>query len=225
MSANAMANGHVSARDGVLAKVRQSLRDVTMDGSAARGADYAAIPRDYIQQGDSSREAVLALLSSRLQDYDATVYPCLRHEIARTVAVAMKARGKTSLLHPDQLPEEWLPAGYAFSRVNGLPDSEIDRGEGVITGCLAAIALTGTIILHHGSVDGRRALTLIPDYHLCVVFADQVVETVPEGFRRLAGMATLPLTTVSGPSATADIEMSRVKGVHGPRFLDVILVA
>jgi L-lactate dehydrogenase complex protein LldG len=89
---------------------------------------------------------------------------------------------------------------------------------------VTAIAFTGTIILRHGAGEGTRALTLIPDYHLCVVFADQVVETVPEGFERLRGMETSPLTTISGPSATADIEMTRVKGVHGPRFLDVILV-
>ena len=136
----------------------------------------------------------------------------------------MAARGKTSLLRPEHLPQEWLPAGAEFPPVDGLPYEEIDRGQGVITACVAAIAFTGTIILRHGVADGRRALTLIPDYHLCVVFADQVVETVPEGFDRLKGMETLPLTTVSGPSATADIEMSRVKGVHGPRFLDVILV-
>ena len=108
--------------------------------------------------------------------------------------------------------------------MDGVAYAEIDRGQGVITGCVAAIAFTGTIILQHGARDGRRALSLIPDYHLCVVFADQVVETVSEGFDRLEGMETSPLTTVSGPSATADIEMARVKGVHGPRFLDVILV-
>jgi len=105
-----------------------------------------------------------------------------------------------------------------------LSYEEIDRAEGVITGCVAAIAFTGTIILRHSLADGRRALTLIPDYHLCIVSTSQVVETVPEGFAMLKGMETMPLTTVSGPSATADIEMNRVKGVHGPRFLDVILV-
>jgi len=136
----------------------------------------------------------------------------------------MTERGKTWLLRAEGLPAVWLPSSYRFQVVNGMPFEEFDRAEGVITGCVAAIALTGTLVLRHGPHDSRRALTLIPDYHLCVVCAEQVVETVPEGFERLRGMETLPLTTVSGPSATADIEMTRVKGVHGPRFLDVILV-
>jgi L-lactate dehydrogenase complex protein LldG len=208
------------ARAEILAKVRQA----TGDHAAAREAEYAAIPREYIRHGQSDREEILALLTSRLHDYDAVVYRCAAHEISRTVATAMAARRKTSLLRPDHLPQEWLPPEHYFPVAHGLSYREIDRGEGVITDCVAAIAFTGTIILRHGADDARRALTLIPDYHLCIVFADQVVETVPEGLDRLKGMETLPLTTVAGPSATADIEMSRVKGVHGPRFLDVILV-
>lgn len=213
-------NGHVSARDAVLAKIRRAVGDHT----PMREAEYAAIPREYRREGVSSREAVVDLLAGRLRDYDAHVYRCGGHEIAQTVAAAMTERGKSTLLRSGGLPAEWLPASFRFPVVNGLVYEEIDRAEGVITGCVAAIALTGTIVLRHGPHDSRRALTLIPDYHLCVVLAEQVVETVPEGFERLRGMETLPLTTVSGPSATADIEMTRVKGVHGPRFLDVILV-
>jgi L-lactate dehydrogenase complex protein LldG len=93
----------------------------------------------------------------------------------------------------------------------------------VVTACSAAIASTGTIVLRHVAGEGRRALTLIPDYHLCVVFPDQVVQTVPEAIRRLAALEPALVTTISGPSATADIEMTRVRGVHGPRTLDVIL--
>ena len=106
--------------------------------------------------------------------------------------------------------------------------ADLDSSDGAVTGCSGAIARTGTILLRHAGADGRRALTLIPDYHLCVVFAAQVVETVPEGLARAwAGSGTgvpLLLTTISGPSATADIEMTRIKGVHGPRTLDVVLV-
>jgi len=218
---NAALNGAGSARAGILAKVRAAVGD----HSAARDTEYAAIPREYKREGQSDRAELLSLLSSRLDDYEAGVYHCAPGDIAQTVATAMKARGKTSLLRPEHLPQEWLPAAYNFPPVDGLSYPEIDKGEGVITGCVAAIAFTGTIILQHGVRDGRRALTLIPDYHLCIVLADQIVETVPEGFHRLKGLETLPLTTVSGPSATADIEMARVKGVHGPRFLDVILVA
>ena len=223
-------NGHSSARDGILGKIRQSLGDVggidvPGDRSSTRDAEYVAIPREYRRPGLADKPATLELLANRLHDYDATVYACTAQDIAQTVATAMSARHKTSLLRAEQLPSEWLPSGFGFPVVDGMPYDEIDRGEGVITGCVTAIAFTGTIILKHGVGDGKRALTLIPDYHLCVVFAHQVVETVPEGLERLKGMETLPLTTISGPSATADIEMTRVKGVHGPRFLDVILVS
>jgi L-lactate dehydrogenase complex protein LldG len=94
----------------------------------------------------------------------------------------------------------------------------------VLTDCALAIAMTGTIVLRHSAGEARRALSLIPDYHLCVVFAGQVVETVPEGVMQMKAFAHLPITTIAGPSATADIEMIRVQGVHGPRTLDVILV-
>jgi L-lactate dehydrogenase complex protein LldG len=210
----------VSSRADILAKVRQAVGD----NSATRHIEYAAIPREYRRSGQSNKEECLSLLVNRLHDYDAVVYRCGSGEIPQTVAAAMAGRGKMSLLRPEGLPVEWLPATHSFPCVDGLSYREVDRAEGVITGCVTAIAFTGTIILRHGVSHGRRALTLIPDYHLCIVFADQVVETVPEGFARLKGMETLPLTTVSGPSATADIEMARVKGVHGPRFLDVILV-
>jgi L-lactate dehydrogenase complex protein LldG len=209
-----------SARTGILAKVGAA----TGDHSAARDAEYTAIPREFVRHGNSGAEETLNLLTGRLRDYDAGVYRCAVSDIARTVAEAMTIRGKSALLRPENLPDEWLPDAFRFPLVDGLSYKEIDRGEGVITGCVTAIAITGTIILGHAPGEGRRALTLIPDYHLCVVFAEQVVETVPEGFERLKGLERLPLTTVSGPSATADIEMSRVKGVHGPRFLDVILV-
>lgn len=217
-------NAQLAARAGILGKIRQSVGD----HAAAREAEYGAIAREYRRTGSLGQDEVLNLLAGRLHDYDAGVYRCGRGEIAATISAAMQARKKTSLLRPERLPEEWLPAGYRFPQVDGMRYEDVDRGEGVITGCVTAIALTGTIILRHGVADGRRALTLIPDYHLCVVFSDQVVETVPEGFERLRqagepGGSTLPVTTVSGPSATADIEMNRVKGVHGPRFLDVIL--
>jgi L-lactate dehydrogenase complex protein LldG len=213
-------NGHVSARAAVLAKIRHAVGDHT----PVREAEYAAIPREYRRESVSSREAAVDLLAGRLRDYEAHVYRCAGHEIARTVETAMTERGKSALLRSEGLPAEWLPSSFRFPVVNGMVCEEIDQAEGVITGCVAAVALTGTIVLRHGPHDSRRALTLIPDYHLCVVLAEQVVETVPEGFAMLRGMETLPLTTVSGPSATADIEMTRVKGVHGPRFLDVILV-
>jgi L-lactate dehydrogenase complex protein LldG len=209
----------VNARTELLSKVRGAVGD----NASWCDAEYAAITRDYRRIGQSAQEDVVRLLEGRLRDYDAGVFRCHENEIAQTVARAMAARGKSSLLRPDDVPDAWFPGSHRFPVADGMSYEEIDRAEGVLTGCVAAIAFTGTIILRHSTGDGKRALTLIPDYHLCVVYTSQVVETVPEGFARLKGMETMPITTVSGPSATADIEMKRVKGVHGPRFLDIIL--
>ncbi len=219
-----------TARADILLKIRLAAGS----HSDALETEYAALPRTYRQQGTSDRAAVLTMFTNRLRDYDAGVYRCNAAEIAETVAAAMDARGKTSLLRTGKLPQEWLPAKFRFfasdvrnanpSRDDLAWFAEVDQSEGVITGCFAAVAFTGTIILRHEDGNGSRALTLIPDYHLCVVLADQIVETVPEGLARLKGFETMPITTISGPSATADIEMTRVKGVHGPRFLDVIIV-
>ena len=112
-----------------------------------------------------------------------------------------------------------------FTPDAGLSFDDLDCSEGVLTGCSFAIANTGTIVLRHAAGEGRRALTLIPDYHLCVVLAGQVVHTVPEALRGVAEGRPALLTTISGPSATADIEMTRIRGVHGPRTLDVVLVS
>ena len=114
---------------------------------------------------------------------------------------------------------------FEVTEADLLSNVELDRFDGLISGCTVAIALTGTIVLQNAPAQGPRKLSLIPDYHLCVVFADQIVETVPEAFDRLAATATLPTTFISGPSATADIEMTRIKGVHGPRFLEVLIVS
>jgi L-lactate dehydrogenase complex protein LldG len=211
----------VSARAEVLAKIRSAVGD----NAVSCDAEYGAIARDYKRFSESATEDIVRLLEGRLRDYDAGVFRCGPNEVAQTVAQAMASRGKSSLLRPTDVPDAWLPATHRFPEVHGMSYGEIDKAEGVITGCVAAIAFTGTIILRHSEGDGRRALTLIPDYHLCIVQISQVVETVPEGFARLKGMETMPITTVSGPSATADIEMNRVKGVHGPRFLDIILVS
>jgi L-lactate dehydrogenase complex protein LldG len=119
---------------------------------------------------------------------------------------------------------EWLPGGVEFVVDEGLSAAELDGFDGVMTGATLAIAETGTVVLQNVAGQGRRAVTLVPDYHLCLVRVDDVVETVPEAMERLQATAELATTFVSGPSATADIEMTRIKGVHGPRFLDVILI-
>ena len=147
------------------------------------------------------------------------------HVDVSSAALRMLAeRGAKRMVVPRGLPAEWLPGGFEFVVDDGLSAAELDRVDGVITGATLAIAETGTVVLQNVAGQGRRAATLVPDYHLCVVRVEDVVETVPEAFGRLQATAGLATTFVSGPSATADIEMTRIKGVHGPRFLDVILV-
>jgi L-lactate dehydrogenase complex protein LldG len=209
-----------SAKQEILERIRRAIPEA----GATRESEYAAIARAYRQAGSLGDEERLDLLADRLHDYDAVVYHSAGAHLRDTIAQALSARGKRGLIIARDLPQEWLPDGFEFVRDTELTYQDIDRSEGVLTGCALAIASTGTIVLYHSGGEGRRALTLIPDYHLCVVYAHQVVETVPEGIRNIASFKTFPLTTISGPSATSDIEMTRIKGVHGPRTLDVILV-
>jgi L-lactate dehydrogenase complex protein LldG len=123
---------------------------------------------------------------------------------------------------PPGLPAAWCPANATED--HGLSAHELDKLDGVLTGCTVAIAETGTLVLAGGAAEGRRALTLVPDLHICVVRTEQIVETVPEAFASLRGLERRPLTFVSGPSATSDIELQRVEGVHGPRTLVVVIV-
>jgi L-lactate dehydrogenase complex protein LldG len=190
----------------------------------AIAGEYAAIERTYTRAGVADRDAVLALFAERLHEYDARVYAATPGTIASVVAEILTVRGKTSLVIPDDLPGDWQPQGYVFSKANDWDAYRLDSSEGVLSGCTVAIAETGSIVLQNAVAQGPRILSLVPDYHLCVVFARQVVATVPEAFAQLETTSTLPTTFISGPSATADIEMTRIKGVHGPRFLDVIIV-
>ncbi|MGZ4589239.1 MAG: LutC/YkgG family protein, partial [Actinomycetes bacterium] len=164
---------------------------------------------------------LLALLEDRLVDYRASVHRTTGAELGQTVrtvlAELLPAGGP--VLVPPGLPADWLPEATID---RGFEATELDRFAAVVTACAAAAAQTGTIVLDGSPDQGRRALTLVPDVHVCVVRGDQVVETVPELLSRLA--ATRPLTFVSGPSATSDIELQRVEGVHGPRTLAVVLV-
>jgi len=212
-----------AAREAILGRIRHSLGPRT-----PRAADYDAIPRAYRRSGMLEAHERLDLFVSRIEHYDGGVHRCDGAAIAETIAKALTARGKRRLVVAAGVTPDWLPPRFDWIAEVGTTCQDLDASDGAITGCSAAIANTGTILLRHAAVDGRRALTLVPDYHLCVVFADQVVETVPEGIARAwsgnaAGAPSL-LTTISGPSATADIEMTRIKGVHGPRTLDVVLV-
>jgi len=166
----------------------------------------------------------MELLEDRLRDYDARVVRVGHADVASSVKGMLGERKGRRMVMPAGLKAEWLPVGVEFVVDDGLLAGELDAVDGVMTGATLAIAETGTVVLQNVAGQGRRAVTLVPDYHLCVVRVEDVVETVPEAMARLQATAGLATTFVSGPSATADIEMTRIKGVHGPRFLDVILV-
>jgi len=192
----------VSARDEVLSRVRR----------AAAAADAPPVPRDY--QGVSDEPASLDLLVDRLEDYRASVHRCSTAELPSVLASVVTGRFV-------------VPPGFPWPVSASVPDSgltpaELDELDGVLTTCAVAIAVTGTVVLDAGPGQGRRAVTLVPDRHVVVVRASQVVQTVPQALARLD--PTRPQTWISGPSATSDIELQRVEGVHGPRTLVVVLV-
>jgi L-lactate dehydrogenase complex protein LldG len=211
-----------SARAEVLRRIRAAKGGMANAEVALAGWD--AVERMYKREASRSREAILELLVDRLQDYDARVVRVMHVDVSSAALRMLAERDAKRMVVPRGLPAEWLPGGFEFVVDDGLSAADLDRVDGVITGATLAIAETGTVVLQNVAGQGRRAATLVPDYHLCIVRVEDVVETVPEAFGRLQATAGLATTFVSGPSATADIEMTRIKGVHGPRFLDVILV-
>jgi L-lactate dehydrogenase complex protein LldG len=201
-----------------------TIRSCFPPSTVPREAAYAAIPRTYTQTGSLDAEARVQLLEDRLRDYGTGVYLSSEEELPQSIAKILAERGKRSLFATASIPRQWLPDSVRFRADNGASYDELDTSEGALTDCAVAIAETGTIILRHTPEEGRRALTLVPDYHLCIVQVEKIVHSVVEGMRKTAEFAQVPVTTISGPSATADIEMTRIKGVHGPRFMDVIIV-
>ncbi len=206
------------AREQILGKIHAATQP---DGGQQQS--YAALPRPCIRHGKLTAEGCLELLIERLREYDAEVVEATPEELPDAIASQLAASGKHIFVAPEGLPTEWLIKGFDWRIDKGLSHTEIEQIEGVVTAAFCAVADSGTIVLHHSATEGRRVLTLLPDWHLCVLRASQVVETLPEYFDRCEKPATLA-TYISGPSATADIEMTRIKGVHGPRFLHVILV-
>ncbi len=180
------------------------------------------VPRRYRLRGDASAGDLLDLLAGRLADYRAVVRRTTADGLAATVGEALADRGTRRVVVPPGLHLPALPAGVQAVTDSAFTARELDGFDGAITAAAVAIAETGTIVLDGSPDQGRRAITLVPDYHLCIVRADQVVALVPEAIARLP--PDRPLTWISGPSATSDIELERVEGVHGPRTLDVVLV-
>ena len=213
----------MNARKEVLARIAAAHR-----AAPPPNLRYEDISREYRTTSDSSAEALTELLIDRLVDYRALVRQCSADDLAGTIADALAERGAHTVVVPSGLDSAWTAGLPGSVLTDGLLThyqrtvSELDGVDGVITGCAVAIAETGTLILDGSPGQGRRVLTLIPDYHLCVVLPDQIVADVPEALARLE--ATQPLTMISGPSATSDIELNRVEGVHGPRTLEVIIV-
>jgi L-lactate dehydrogenase complex protein LldG len=211
-----------SARSEVLRRIREAKGGVASADAAQAG--WSSIERRYRREATRSREVILELLVDRLRDYDARVVRAVHVDVRSAAARMLGERNVRRMVVPPGGVAEWLPGGVEFVVDEGLAAVELDAVDGVMTGATLAIAETGTVVLQNVAGQGRREVTLVPDYHLCVVRVEDVVETVPEAMARLQTTAGLATTFVSGPSATADIEMTRIKGVHGPRFLDVILV-
>ncbi|MEO6910796.1 MAG: LUD domain-containing protein [Edaphobacter sp.] len=191
--------------------------------SAAR-ADWNHVAREYRREARLDAEETLELLQDRLRDYGAHVLRVGSDDVAAAVAEMIAGRGKHRMVVPAGIAPEWVSVGFEFVVDKAQTAAELNMWDGVMTGSTVAIAETGTVVLQNVPGQGRRAVTLVPDYHLCLVKAADVVETVPEAMDRLRATAAVATTFFSGPSATADIEMTRIKGVHGPRHLDVILI-
>jgi L-lactate utilization protein LutC len=200
-----------SAREEILGRVRTALRSV--DGAA----DPVVAPPGASAPAGTS---LVDHFAERVADYRATVVQCLPDGVAAAVAAALPAGSRVVV--PAGLPEAVRSAIPDPMADSGLTAAELDAVDAVVTCCRVAIAETGTIVLDHEPDQGRRAITLVPDRHVCVVYADQVVPDVPDAFALLDPHR--PQTWISGPSATSDIELDRVEGVHGPRQLHVIVV-
>jgi L-lactate dehydrogenase complex protein LldG len=211
------------ARDEVMRRIRSALGPAA--GGAGGGAAAREIPRDYRRAGEPIGFEPVERFCEVVADYDATVHRVSAGELEGALAEACRARGAARLGVPADLP--WTVEGVELVADDPpMGPRDLDALDGVLTGCAVAIAETGTIVLDGAGRSGRRALTLVPDWHMCVVEAGSVVAGVPDAVAALAGapLEGRPITLVSGPSATSDIELDRVEGVHGPRTLDVLVL-
>jgi L-lactate dehydrogenase complex protein LldG len=214
-----------TAKETILWRIRHATRDVP---EAERPEDVS-VRREYRKEDDARREEIVARFAERTAEYEADVRRVGHDELPGAIGEALKRRGVKRLVVPPYLPKAWIPEGVEIlsdAARSRLTKEELDESDGVLTGCALGIAQTGTIVLDAGRAQGRRALTLLPDYHLCVVREEQIVGLVPEAFARLEETVKAEgraVTFISGPSATSDIELNRVEGVHGPRTLEVLI--
>ncbi len=221
------------SREEMLSAIRSALRD-RMGGDGIERDWAGAFGSSAAGGGGVGPLGSIDLLQARISDYKATVLRCHEGALSDSILKRLRVRRVKRLVAPHDIPEEWI-SGASSAGVEILRDgdpsilstAQLASFDGVISGCALAIAETGTLVLDGGPGQGRRAISLLPYYHLCVVTMDQVVDTISDGISRLQhslGASPGPLTLISGPSATSDIELIRVEGVHGPRILDVILV-
>ncbi|WP_037571234.1 LutC/YkgG family protein [Phaeacidiphilus oryzae] len=216
----------MSSREQVLARIRTALADVPRESEAA--PDPAAVPRGYrTTHTGEDPAAIRELLAENLADYRAIVHRVGdESEVAGAVGRLLAERGSKTVAVPDGLPADWLAEVAAgterLAEGPELTARRLDSVDSVVTGCAVAIAETGTIVLDAAEGQGRRRLTLVPDHHICVIRPGQIVASVPQALPRLDPRR--PQTWISGPSATSDIELDRVEGVHGPRTLEVVLI-
>ena len=214
-----------TARETILWRIRRATRDIP----EGEQPEDVTVERGYRGEDDSPREEIVERFAENVAEYEATVRRVALAELPSAIEEALARRGVKRLVIPPYLPKEWVPEGIEALRDAARPrlsNEELDTSDGVLTGCALGIAQTGTIVLDSGRAQGRRALTLLPDYHLCVVREDQIVGLVPEAFVKLEETMKnegRPITFISGPSATSDIELDRVEGVHGPRTLEVLI--
>ncbi|MEY4530029.1 MAG: hypothetical protein RLZZ156_750 [Deinococcota bacterium] len=195
----------------------------TIRNAIGESRETTTIPRNY--RLETNQPNLVALLEERISDYRARVH--ITTDIQKTLEEILERLQISKIAMPNDLPETWLP--NSVEKIIDHPDlepRELENAQAVVTGSRLAIAETGTIVLDHSTAQGRRALTLIPDIHICVVFERDIVDNLPSAISRLGSSvaAGQPITFISGPSATSDIELNRVEGVHGPRVLEVIVV-
>ncbi|SCL26410.1 L-lactate dehydrogenase complex protein LldG [Micromonospora rhizosphaerae] len=198
----------MSSREQILGRLRAAI------GPGTRSP--AEVPRNYRPAGAA---ADLDVLVHRLTDYKATVHRCSDAEVAKVVDEVLGGR---RIVVPPGVPRHWLPATVDAVTDEHLTTEQIAAFDGVVTAAAVAVAETGTVVLDAAADQGRRVVTLLPDVHICVLRTDQVVAGVPDALARLDPHR--PMTWISGPSATSDIELNRVEGVHGPRRLHVVIV-
>jgi len=217
-----------TARERILQRIHTALGNGSPAGPDQPGPQVnGAVARTYRQRDEAQREDIIARFIERVTEYKAHVRRVDDAQLGAAIATALAERGVQRLVVPADLPAAWLPTTITLLGDAGdLSYETLDSSQGVLTGCALGIAQTGTIVLDHGALQGRRAISLVPDYHLCIVYAAQIVGLLPEAMGALeaAVRAGHPITFISGPSATSDIELNRVEGVHGPRTLAVLVV-